>query len=166
MSPSTSRRRLPPLRTLAMAMPFVFVAHVCEEAPFFVAWFNSLVTQGITQQLFLSVNAACLVITVFVAAIVGTDNERLSGLLGVVWIGFLMLANAIFHIIGTVALGRYCPGVITAMLLYLPLSLLFLAAVVRERGVPHLLVGLVALLGGVPMYIHGYLIVFRGTRLF
>jgi len=77
-----------------------------------------------------------------------------------------MLANGLFHIVGTVALGRYCPGVVTATLFYLPLSLLFLRAVVRELGVPLPLVGAVALLGGVPMYIHGYLIVFRGSRLF
>ena len=77
-----------------------------------------------------------------------------------------MLANGLFHIVGTVALGRYCPGVVTATLLYLPFSVLFLRAIVRELGVQSLAVGFVAVLAGAPMYIHGYLIVFRGSRLF
>ena len=68
--------------------------------------------------------------------------------------------------VGTLVLGRYSPGVITGTLLYLPLSLLFMRAVVRELKLPPQLVIAVALLGGIPMYIHGYLIVFRGSRLF
>lgn len=151
---------------MALALPVVFILHVIEEAPQFVSWFNSLVTPTITQSTFLSVNAVGLVITLIVAAVVSIAHGPVSGLIGAAWVGFLMLANGLFHIVGTVALGRYCPGVVTATLFYLPLSLLFLRAVVCELGVPLPLVGAVALLGGVPMYIHGYLIVFRGSRLF
>jgi len=154
------------LRNMALALPVVFILHVIEEAPTFVSWFNSLVTPTITQSSFLSVNVVALLITLIVAAVVSISPGPVSGLVGTAWIGFLMLANGLFHIVGTVALGRYCPGVVTATLFYLPLSLLFLRAVVRELGVPLPLVGAVALLGGVPMYIHGYLIVFRGSRLF
>ena len=154
------------LRRLAAALPIVFILHVIEEAPGFVAWFNSLVARQISQQLFLAVNATAFVITVFVAVVVAVGRERVSAFVGVGWVGFLMLANGIFHLIGTLALGRYCPGVITGTLLYLPLSLLFMRAVVLELSVPPRVVLAVALLGGIPMYIHGYLIVFRGSRLF
>jgi hypothetical protein len=147
-------------------MPVIFIAHVFEEAPRFVAWFNSLVTPTISQALFLSVNAIALVITVVVAAVVAGSHETASGLIGVAWVGFLMLANGLFHIVGTVALGRYCPGAATATLLYLPFSIFFFRAVVRELRLGWLAVGSVALLGGAPMYVHGYLIVFRGSRLF
>jgi hypothetical protein len=147
-------------------MPVVFVVHVTEEAPRFVAWFNSLVTPGISQPLFLSVNGVAFLITVIVAFAVATVREPAAGLTGAAWVGFLFLANGIFHIIGTVALGRYCPGVVTGTLFYLPFSLLFLRAVVRELGEPAVAVGIAALLGGAPMFVHGYLIVFRGSRLF
>jgi len=83
----------------------------------------------------------------------------------VLWVGVLMLANAIFHLVATIALRRYSPGVVTGTLLCLPFSLLFLRAVVRDLGIPVPAVGAMALLGGVPMYVHGYLIVFRGTVL-
>ena len=61
--------------------------------------------------------------------------------------------------------GARC-SVITGSLLYLPLSVLFMRAVVRECAISWRGVLLVALAGGLPMYIHGYLIVFRGSRLF
>jgi hypothetical protein len=81
----------------------IFIAHVFEEAPRFVAWFNSLVTPTISQALFLSVNAIALVITVVVAAVVAGSHETAAGLIGVAWVGFLMLANGLFHIVGTLA---------------------------------------------------------------
>lgn len=156
----------PSLRVLALAMPVVFIAHVVEEAPNFVTWFNSLVSPGISQQLFLSVNAVCLAITIGVAALLAIFAGPGSVLLAVAWLGFLMLANAIFHIVATLVLQRYSPGVVTATLLYLPLSFLLLRAVVRNHHVSWRSATLVAILAGTPMYVHGYLIVFRGSRLF
>jgi hypothetical protein len=156
----------PPLRALALAMPVVFVAHVVEEAPNFVAWFNSLVSPGISQQSFLSVNAVGLAVTIGVACVLAFVPGRGSVLVGVAWLGFLMLANAIVHIMATLVLERYSPGVFTATLLYLPLSFLLLRWAVRNRQVSWLCGILVAILGGIPMYIHGYLIVYRGSRLF
>ncbi len=77
-----------------------------------------------------------------------------------------MLANGVFHVVATVVHRRYCPGIFTALLLYFPLSALFLRAAARERGLSAPSVLAAAILGGVPMYVHGYLIVFRGSRLF
>ena len=62
--------------------------------------------------------------------------------------------------------GRYCPGVVTGVLLYLPLSVLLLRAVTRESGLPRGAVAAATLAGAIPMLVHGYLIVFRGSRLF
>lgn len=159
-------RRPPGLRILAFALPLVFAVHVAEEAPGFVAWFNSLVTPPITQRLFLSVNATAFVITLAVASLVATSRDTGSCIVGVAWVGFLMLANGMLHLVGTLVHLRYSPGVITGTLLYLPLSVLFMRAVVRECAISWRAVLLAALAGGVPMYIHGYLIIFRGSRLF
>jgi hypothetical protein len=40
--------------------PLVFVAHFLEESPGFVTWFNAHVTRGITADLFWTVNATAL----------------------------------------------------------------------------------------------------------
>lgn len=162
----SSATQAPGLRTLAIALPIVFAMHVAEEMPGFVAWFNSLVTPGITQRSFLSVNAAGFLITLAIASLVASSRNTATCIVAVAWVGFLMLANGVLHLVGTLVHMRYAPGVITGCLLYLPLSFLFMKAVVRECALPWRTVLLVALAGGVPMYIHGYLIVFRGSRFF
>jgi hypothetical protein len=154
------------LRRLAVALPLVFVVHVVEEWPGFVAWFDQQVRPPITQELFASVNVVGLLVTIVVAAVLVSASNAAVGLLAVGWIGCVMLANGLFHLVATAVLGRYCPGVVTAGLLYLPTAGLLFWRVVRELGVPPWAVAGVALLAGLPMYLHGYLIVFRGSRLF
>lgn len=155
-----------PIRNLALALPVAFVLHVLEEAPLFVAWFNTRVTPPITQSSFLTVNAIGLVITVGVAFSIASNPQPLQGLVGVAWVSFLMLANCLFHLVATVVLGRYCPGVITGSLLYLPLSIVFMRTVVQQIRVSGIIVVIAAFGGAIPMVVHGYLIVFRGSRLF
>jgi hypothetical protein len=155
-----------PLRKLVLIAPLVFLLHVAEEAPSFVAWFNAVVSRGITQDAFLAVNAAALVITALVALAVASSPGRASGLALAAWTGFLVLANGLFHLVATVAHGRYCPGVVTGTLLYLPYALLLLRQIARDLGLRPATVASSAALGAVPMLVHGYLIVFRGSRLF
>lgn len=153
------------VRTLALALPVIFALHVLEEAPRFVTWFNSRVTPPISQGTFLNVNAIAFVITLGVALALFASRGLLEGLVGAAWVSFLMLANGLFHLVATIAHGAYCPGVVTGVLLYLPFALLFTRAVARETRAPGLVL-VAALAGAVPMVLHGYLIVFRGSRLF
>ena len=155
-----------PLRRLVLLAPVVFAAHVAEEAPGFVAWFNALVPRGITQPLFLTVNAAAMAVTLAVSALVAAAAGGGSGLLLAAWVGFLMLANGLFHLVGTIAHAKYCPGLVTGTLLYLPFGALVLRRIVRDLQLPPALVAGAAGIGAVPMLVHGYLIVFRGSRLF
>lgn len=161
--PVTDRTRI--LWTALLA-PVVLLVHVAEEAPGFVAWFNSVVARGISQPLFLTVNATAFVITVALSLAFAATQARAVALLAMAWLGFLMLANAIFHLVATAALGRYCPGVVTAAMLYLPYVAWFFWVAVRHLRVPVLQALVAAFVGSVPMAVHGYLIVFRGDRLF
>ena len=154
------------IRNVALSLPVAFALHVAEEAPFFVTWINGRVTPQISQRSLLTVNAIAFGVTVALALSLVVSRERVAGLVGVAWIGFLMLANGLFHLVATIADGRYCPGVITGVLLYLPLSLLFFRSVARDAHVPATAVAIAALAGAVPMALHGFLIVFRGSRLF
>lgn len=146
--------------------PIIFVCHFLEEAPTFVLWFNAHVARGITAGMFWRVNLTGLVITLIVVAVEWLSRSGASQALVIGWFGFLMFANAFFHIIGAVVDGRYVPGVTTAVLLYLPyFSWLF------ARGVNHKRLSVAAsivaaIIGALPMAAHGYLILFRGSRLF
>ena len=154
------------LRKLVLFAPLVFILHVLEEIPGFVSWFNSLVPRGINQGLFLTVNAVALAITVALALLVAVSPDPVTGLLLAAWVGFLLIANGMFHVVGTIAHERYCPGVVTGTLLYLPYGVLLLRKIVRDLALsPGVVIGSAAL-GGIPMLVHGYLIVFRGSRLF
>ena len=154
------------LRKLVLIAPFVFILHVLEEAPGFVAWFNSLVPRGITQNLFLSVNAVALAVTILITLLVAASPNQSSGLLLAAWVGFLMVANGLFHLVGTITHARYCPGVVTGALVYLPYGSLLLWRIVRDLRLHPVAVLGTAGVGAVPMLVHGYLIVFRASRLF
>jgi hypothetical protein len=154
------------LRRLVLIAPLLFVVHVAEEAPGFVEWFNSLVPRGITLRLFLTVNGVALAITLVVVLFAAASPGVASALTLTAWIGFLMLANGLFHVVGTLAHLRYCPGVITGSLLYLPYGALLLRQIVRDRLLPLPVALGATALGATPMLIHGYLIIFRASRLF
>ena len=164
--PGLGGREIVALRKLVLLAPFIFILHVIEEAPGFVEWFNSLVPRGISQNTFFAVNAVALTLTVVIALLVAASPDRASGLVLAAWVGFLMLANGVLHLAGTIAHARYCPGVVTGTLLYLPYGVLLLRKIARDLELnPGVVLGTAAL-GGAPMLVHGYLIVFRASRLF
>ena len=165
MAPLTFVRQ-PPLRFLLLAAPLIFVAHFLEEAPGFVTWFNAHVERGITDSLFWSVNFTALAITIVVVILEWLSSTALSATIAIAWLSFLMFANALFHLIGAVVDRAYMPGLVTALLLYLPFYGWVIARAIQMYRLPRGAVATVALLGALPMLAHGYLIIFRGSRLF
>jgi Protein of unknown function with HXXEE motif len=158
-----------PLDRLGQALlfaPVIFIIHFLEESPTFVPWFNGHVTPDITQDTFWSVNVTGLLITGVLTLGFWTTRSTASILLMVAWLSFLMLTNAIFHLIGALVDRTYVPGLISAIVLYLPYCAWVLVRVVHSRPLRPGLVGLAVVLGGIPMAVHGYRILFLGTRLF
>jgi hypothetical protein len=151
---------------IAVLAPFIFVCHFLEESPGFVEWFNSHVARGITSGLFWRVNISALVITLVVVGIEWFSRSDFSLTLVIAWLGFLMLANAIVHIAGGLVDRQYVPGLVTAVLLYIPYYLWLIVKAVRSERVNPSILFVASVLGSIPMLIHGYLIVFRGSRLF
>ena len=158
--------RRPSVRVLLLAAPVIFVAHFAEEGPAFVTWFNTHVQRGITEPLFWTVNYTALAITVAVVILEWLSTSAVSAALAVAWLSLLMFANALFHVAAAIVDRGYMPGLITALLLYLPFYAWFVWRVIQVRRLPRTAVIVVAAVGALPMLVHGYLIVFRGTRLF
>jgi hypothetical protein len=163
---ATGERRAGRVSRALMLAPPVFVIHFLEESPGFVEWFNAHVARGITPSLFWTVNITALVITLAVAAFEWLSRSGLSLTAALVWLGFLMLANAVFHVAGSLVDGRYVPGLATAVLLYLPYYFWLSVMAVKSGRVRVAALAACALLGALPMLAHGYLILFRGSRLF
>ncbi|HEX7957783.1 MAG TPA: HXXEE domain-containing protein [Pyrinomonadaceae bacterium] len=152
-------------RALLLA-PVVFVCHFLEESPGFVAWFNSHVGRGITSDLFWGVNVTALLITTAVVGAEWVSRSALSAGVAISWLGFLMPANAVFHVAGSLVDGRYVPGLLTAVLLYLPFYAWLFARALKERRGTAAVFAAAAAAASLPMLVHGYLILFRGSRLF
>jgi len=154
------------LRRVALCAPIVFAVHVLEEAPNFVEWFNSMVGRGITQSLFFSVNAVAFLITLILAGLVAAARDQFAAMAMTTWLGFLMLANGLFHIVATAVHARYCPGIVTGTFLYIPYFAWFTSVAIRQLQIRLPVVIASAGVGSAPMFVHGYLIIFRGDRLF
>ena len=146
--------------------PLIFVCHFVEESPWFVEWFNAHVPRGITSGAFWRVNLTALMITVTIVAIEYFSRSGVSLTLLIGWLGFLMGANALFHVLASIVDRGYVPGLVTAVLLYIPYYVWLFASAVKSRrsSVPVLFTA--AGLCSIPMLTHGYLIVFQGDRLF
>ena len=167
MSPPAPRDGLPDrFHRIVLLAPIVFTAHFLEEGSSFVAWFNDHVARGITQGLFWTVNLTALVITLLLAVSVRAARSAAVSLIFVGWLSFLMLTNGVFHVTAAVVDGGYVPGLVTAVVLYLPYCVWLGMLLVRTRVVPAGAMAIAALIGGLPMAIHGYRILFRGDRLF
>ncbi|HEY7481661.1 MAG TPA: HXXEE domain-containing protein [Gemmatimonadales bacterium] len=146
--------------------PAVFLAHWLEESATFVTWFNARVTPGITADTFWSVNAGGFVMTGFVVLAYLVAPSAVSMVLAVGWLSFLMLTNAAFHLTGAIVEGGYVPGLWTAILLYLPYCAWVAWAVMRRHAAAPGWFAAAAVVGGFPMAVHGYRILFLGSRLF
>lgn len=158
--------RRPSLRALALAAPLIFIVHFIEEGRQFVTWFNAHVARGITEPLFWSVNFTALAVTAAVVIIEWLSESTLSAALVIAWLSLLMFANALFHVAAALMDRAYMPGLVTALLLYLPFYGWVVVRVVQLRRLPRGAVLIAAVVGALPMLVHGYLIVFRGSRLF
>jgi hypothetical protein len=159
----TARSQLATSRLLAALAPLFFVAHVVEENSGFVAWFNRVADPDISRSSFLSVNAFALLVTILVALAFAGSRNSLIGYVALAWFGFLFLANATLHVAGTFVHG-YSPGTVTGVCLYLP----YFVALFRHVTTTVAVAGsvLASLVGALPMVVHGWLVVFAGSRLF
>lgn len=122
--------------------------------------------KGINYRLFWDVNITALVITVVVSLMEFISPSAVSDSMITLWFSFLMLANAIFHVTGSLRDRAYMPGLVTAIILYIPFYFLMISLIIKKQRIRVPLVIAFACLGALPMLIHGYKIVFPGDRLF
>jgi hypothetical protein len=101
-----------------------FAAHVAEEfLGGFPEWFRLIAGRPLPTGDFLVINGVALVLMV-VAARAATRRDSLGWL--VIGIATIALVNGLAHFLASLATARYAPGLITSVVLYLPLSQLAL----------------------------------------
>lgn len=124
----------PAFRTLAWSMPAAFAPHIAEEyAAGFPEWVAGHFGEPMTAGTFLANNAVFMAILLGLTAWAHLRPGAASAFLLIAWASGNLFWNFVFHLATTVAFDRYSPGLVTATLLYLPLSVAAGGAALRER---------------------------------
>lgn len=153
------------IKRWVIAAPLIFLIHFLEEVPGFVVWANSYADQDISQGFFLSLNFLVLGVTASVTLIVWFSPSSLTVSVCLLWLSFIMLSNGCMHLVAAILEGGYVPGLLTAVLLYIPYCLALFVQFVRRKFVSPRTAIALSLLGAVPMFGQGFLILFLGSRL-
>jgi hypothetical protein len=100
--------------------PPAYAIHLAEEwFAGFPGWVQRIVGNPLPEAAFVAINAVAFVL--MVAAIRSATRSERSGWMGVA-IATIVLVNALAHGAGAVLTRSYAPGVISAVVLYVPLG--------------------------------------------
>jgi len=149
-------RKRDPLTWIWWAPLVAAALHIFEEFVFpggFAEWdrmYRPAIRDSITPRLHIIVNAALLALCVQIG-LLGASREAAARSIGVVaWIAVAALlgSNAIFHVVGTIRTRTRSPGVITGLLLYLPMAIIGTWFWLRTGAVPPVTAAVAAMIGG------------------
>lgn len=120
-------------RAAVWLCPFAFVVHVLEELPRFTPWAQRHINPHFTRRHYLDVHVSGIVGGFLAAALVSFFPAR-----PLVFLYFTLLAtpgflcNTFFHAGASVVYRSYSPGVVSALLIYLPLYTLLSSLALGE----------------------------------
>jgi hypothetical protein len=127
------------LRLLGLLLPVTFAAHVAEEYwGGFPAWASAHTGLALTEPAFLSLNFlffGVMAAGVVAALLVGPAQWLLIPL------GTAVLINGIAHLAASIITWSYSPGVVTGVLLWVPLGLSIIRAARAVWPKPTVLAG-------------------------
>jgi hypothetical protein len=119
--------------TAQWAFPLVVTLHNLEEAVWLPRfWQNRSWHLPITAREFRIVTALVAILAYFLTYLSVRNGKKSIGAYMVATFSAIMLLNAIWHVIATVYVQTYAPGVVTAVLLILPVTVYVLKRALRE----------------------------------
>jgi uncharacterized protein with HXXEE motif len=114
-------------------LPPAFALHVLEEAPQFTAWVNRYGSRSYRFADFLRINALGLVMTTVLSVLTAFwPSQLIVFALFTLVVAQGLLFNPLFHAGATAAFGVYSPGLLTSLLVNLPLFFIVTARMYRE----------------------------------
>lgn len=115
-------------------MPIAYALHIVEEcAGGFAGWVTHVVGGSMSGIAFAANNAAFMLILVGLTTWTAFTRSGLAAFLLVLGASANLFWDFLFHLFTTVAFDRYSPGLLTAVLLYFPISVAVGAAALRDR---------------------------------
>jgi len=114
----------PPL--LAWSLTIASLIHIFEEFVFpggFKAWwcaYHPEIARSVTNRFLIMINTVLVVFAVAIALAV--QAPRGNGTAAWLALAALLVFNAVFHVVGMIQTRRYSPGVVSGVLLYIPVA--------------------------------------------
>lgn len=114
--------------------PIAYFLHVLEELPHFTNWARRYAAPGFTMRDHLTIHLIGIIVAFLAPLVMWLFSNRI--------LIFLFFAtaftpavcfNILFHAGATAAFGVYCPGLITALVLYPPLFVAVSRRAISER---------------------------------
>jgi hypothetical protein len=135
-----------PFRRLIWAIPPAYVLHVIEEAAGgFPNWATHVLGGTIDGPIFALSNIAFMAIVLGLTAWASVTEAAFAVFCLMAWSAGHLFWDFFFHLITTVSMHAYSPGLVTAGVLYMPIFILTAMAAVRQKVMtPMALAGAIA----------------------
>ena len=114
--------------------PLAYFLHVLEELPQFTNWARRYAAPGFTMRDYLTIHLIGIIVALLAPLVMWFFSNRT-----VIFLFFTIVFtpavcfNILFHAGATAAFGVYCPGLITALVLYPPLFVAVSRRAISER---------------------------------
>ena len=117
-----------------LLFPATVVIHVCEQWPRFPRWARRFGSPTYSDRDYIVTHALAIVAaSAFVMLLRTFPSSPMLFVFFALMFGPGAFCNAWFHLGATVISRTYCPGIVSGLLLYLPLSSLLVVLGLRER---------------------------------
>lgn len=124
-------------RSLIWLMPASFAPHILEEfAAGFPGWVTDTLGSPMSAGGFLLNNAAFMAILLGLTGWAWRRPSPLPAFLLLCWASGNLFWNFVFHLATTFLYDRFSPGLLTAVALYFPISIVVAWAAVSQRALP------------------------------
>jgi hypothetical protein len=119
-----------------------YLVHLAEEYwAGFPVWFARILGRALPEPAFLAINGVALAL--LIAAIRTAIRRETAGWLAVA-IATVVTVNAVLHLLASLSTGTYAPGMISGVVVYLPLGLLTLIRAGHQQPPPEFARGIAA----------------------
>jgi uncharacterized protein with HXXEE motif len=120
-------------RQAVLFYPVATVLHVLEEWPSFPRWARRFASSAYSDGEYVVTHVLTILLAVATTALVGCFPRPwlVFGFFALVF-GPAVSCNGLFHAGASIASRAYCPGTLTGLALYLPLSSTLIALALRE----------------------------------
>ena len=136
-----------------------YVCHVAEEwFGGFPEWVGSVAGRSLPRAAFLVINAIGL--SIMVVAVTAAVRRESRGWIGI-GVAALLFINTLAHLFGSILTGSYSPGLVSSVVLYLPLTQLVLVRAWHQVGARFFWRGVAA---GAVVHAVVFVVAFAATR--